>query len=443
MGGIDTSMSAEGRFARRLNVKRLRLRFRDPALERTFREYRFHLNLGNVRFAFIAGITMWIFWGVLMRPHILALSDQRLDLVLRFGIGIPMLVLGLALTFLPFFGRIWEWVSVAVAVATMLLWLYYFSHIQTLPSEYGYVGVILITAYTYTLLRLRFVLVMLVTAIGIAVYLQYAFSANYIYTVNRALATLFLFSFGLLGGLSAYRTERYTRVLFLRERQLDEERLRSDGLLLNILPAAIVEQLKAASGGRVAQAFDEVSVVFVDSVGSTEQAARSSPEEFANALDELFRRFDRIVERHGLEKIKTIGDAYMAVAGAPVPLAAHVEAAVAMTLDILRESREVRWPSGDPIEVRGGVATGPAVAGVIGDRRFAYDLWGDTVNLASRLQEAAEAGQAFVSESTAGQVADRYEFGPTQMVNLKGKGPTPVRVLLGRHSDDAVPVPSA
>src|SRR5205823_11955057 len=109
------------------------------------------------------------------------------------------------------------------------------------------------------------------------------------------------------------------------------------------------------------------------------------------------------------EKIKTIGDAYLAVAGVPIPMDGHAEAAVAMALDCLAASREVRWPGGEPIVVRVGVASGPAVAGVIGQRKFAYDLWGDTVNLASRLEEAAAPGLALVSESTAGQLADRLE----------------------------------
>jgi class 3 adenylate cyclase len=113
--------------------------------------------------------------------------------------------------------------------------------------------------------------------------------------------------------------EVFARQLFLRQRELDQERLRSDVLLLNILPQAVVDQLKASSGERIAEAFDDVSVIFVDAVGSTEQAARSSPEEFAAALDALFRWFDELADRHGLEKIKTIGDAYMAVAGAPSP----------------------------------------------------------------------------------------------------------------------------
>jgi class 3 adenylate cyclase len=429
-GSIATSTPA-GERSPRGRLARLRLKFRDPALESAFRSDRYRLNVGNIRFAFLAGIALWIGWGILLRPYILVLHEQWLDLVMRFGVFIPMLIVGFALTYTSFFARVWEWACVAIAVATIVVWVYYASHIFTLPAEYGYIGVILITAFTYTLLRLRFVLVVLITVVGIAAYLPYAFTARYIVEVSRVLAALYLFSFGLLGGLAAYWMERFTRQLFVRERQLDRERVRSDGLLLNILPQAVVEQLKAAPGERVAQAFDEVSVVFVDAVGSTEQAARSSPEEFAGALDALFRRFDEIADRHGLEKIKTIGDAYLAVAGAPVPVSDDAGAAVAMALDILAECNTARWPSGAPISVRGGVATGPAVAGVIGDRKFAYDVWGDTVNLASRLEEYAAPGQILVSEPTATEVMDRCAFGPVRIFEIKGKGPTPARALLG------------
>ncbi len=443
MDRLETSTPAEERSPWPFGLDRLRLRFRDPTLESAFQAYRFRHNLGNIRFAFLAGMGLWVAWGLLLRPYILALSDQRLDALMRFGVFIPMLLVGLGLTYTSFFARIWESVAAAVAAATILVWVFYVSQVLTLPAEYGYVGVILVTAFTYTLLRLRFVLVVLITLIGIAAYLPYAFTARYIVDVSRVLASLYLVSFGILGGLAAYRTERFTRQLFLRERQLDQERLRSDDLLLNILPRAIVEQLKVSSGGRIAQAFDQVSVVFADAVGSTPQAARSSPEAFADALDELFRRFDEIADRHGLEKIKTIGDAYMAVAGAPVPLADHAEAAAAVALDFLAEAGEVRWPSGDPIEVRVGVATGPAVAGVIGQRKFAYDLWGDTVNLASRLQEHGEPGQVLVSESTARQLSDRFEFGPTHVLELEGMEPTPVRLLLGRRSKVQIGVRTA
>src|SRR5205823_14242392 len=130
------------------------------------------------------------------------------------------------------------------------------------------------------------------------------------------------------------------------------------------------------------------------------------------------------------EKIKTIGDAYLAVAGVPIPMDGHAEAAVAMALDCLAASREVRWPGGEPIVVRVGVASGPAVAGVIGQRKFAYDLRGDTVNLASRLQSHGRPGRILASESVVAHLKARYEFGPRLLVELKGKGPTQARFLL-------------
>jgi adenylate cyclase len=442
MDQIESTTAVQEPSRRRLGLDRLRLRFSDPALESEFRADQFRHHLGNIRFAFLAGIFLWISWGLLLRPYILALSELRLDRIMRWAVFIPLLVIGLALTFAPFFGRIWEWVTVAIATATMVAWIYYTSKIQTLPAEYGYVGVILITAFTYTLLRLRFVLVLFITLVGIGAYLPYAVATRYIAPVSEVLATLYLVSFGFLGGLAAHRMERFRRTLFLRERQLDQERQRSDGLLLNILPQVVVDQLKVTSGRRIAQAFEDVTVIFLDAVGSTQQAARCSPDEFAHALDELFSRFDELADRHGLEKVKTIGDAYMAVAGAPVGMADHAGAAVAMAVDVIREAGGVRWPSGDPIVVHGGVATGPAVAGVIGRRKFAYDLWGDTVNVASRLEEQAAPGEVLVSEATALQLEDRYEFGPTRILDLKGKGRTPARALLGRTSNVPIEVPS-
>jgi class 3 adenylate cyclase len=426
--GIATPTQPAGRSVRQ-RLARLRLRFRDPALESAFRADRLDHNLGNVRFGFIAGIGLWIGWGLLLRPYMLSIRDLQLDAQFRFGVFIPLLVLGFAFTFTRLFRRVWEWTSFAIVIATLILWVFYSTKILTLPAEYGYVGVILITAFTYTLLRLRFFLVVLTTLAGMAVYLPYVFTAKYIAPVSSVLAALYLVSFGVLGSLAAYWLERFSRQLFLRQRDLDQERTRSDGLLLNILPQAVVEQLKNSSGERIAEAFDDVSVIFVDAVGSTQQAARSSPEAFADALDELFRWFDQLADRHGLEKIKTIGDAYMAVAGAPVPMANHADATVGMALEIVAGSRVVRWPSGDPITVRGGIATGPVVAGVIGERKFAYDVWGDTVNLASRLQEAGEPGQVLVSQRTA-DVIHRYGCGPVQMVDIKGKGETPVRALM-------------
>jgi class 3 adenylate cyclase len=423
-------------------LDRLTLRFRNPEVERAFRAEHFRNNLGNLRFAFLAGAVLWALWGVVLYPYVLALADRRFDLIMRYGVFIPILLIAFGLSFTRWFERIWEWFAVTVLTVTILAWVYYVSQVLTLPAEYGYVGLILITAFAYTLLRLRYLLVVLVTLVGAAAYLPYAVAAFHIAGVTTVLAVLFISTFGALACVVAYRTERSSRLLFVREHQLERERERSDSLLLNVLPQAIVARLKARPNqGRIAEGLEEVSILIADAVGSTEQATRCAPTEFAATLDELFSRFDGLADRHGLEKVKTIGDAYMAVAGAPLPMSNHAPAAADMALDMLHVAGEVRWPSGDPIAIRVGVASGPAVAGVIGRRKFAYDLWGDTVNLASRLETASETGRILVSEGMTERLEDHYEFGPAMVLEIKGKGPTPVRFLLGRRAE--VPAPSA
>jgi class 3 adenylate cyclase len=417
-------------------LHRATLRFEDPELEESYQRDFFRHNVANLRFAFLGGIALWIVFGFVIDGYLLVQADQTIDLVMRYGVFVPLLLVGLGLSFVKGFDRVWEWVAGGIVIVTIVLWVYYNTQVLTMPVDYGYVGLILITAFTYTLLRLRFVLVVVTTAVAIATYVPYAVLAVHIFGVKTLLATMYLTTFGGLWGVAAYRLERFTRLLFLRERQLDRERERSDSLLLNVLPRVIIDRLKRESdGGHVAEALDDVSVMFADAVGSTEQAARGTPEEFATALDELFRRFDAIADRYGLEKIKTIGDAYMAAGGAPVPMANHAEAVADAALDMLAEAAECRWPSGDPIVLRVGTATGPAVAGVIGQRKFAYDLWGDTVNLASRLEANGEPSRILVSESMAERLEDRFEFSPPQVIDIKGKGLTPVRFLIGRLSE--------
>jgi class 3 adenylate cyclase len=412
------------------------LRFLDPTLEKAFQADYFRHALSNFRWGLAAGVFLWASSVPVLHPNILAIGDRSFDLVMRFAVFIPLLLVGIALSFTRSFERIWEWVTLGIALLTLGAWTYYVGQVLTIPAEYGYIGVILITAFTYALLRLRFVLVVFITIVGALAYMQYAIAANYIFGITTVLAALFLFSFGIVGCTAAYRMERSQRTLFLRERQLDAERERSDRLLLNILPQVIVDRLKARSDGRrIADALPEVTVVFADAVDSTKEAVGASPEQFAAVLDELFSHFDRLADRHGLEKIKTIGDAYMAVAGAPLPCVDSAGAGAQMAMDMLEAAHAHSWPSGKRVELHIGVATGPAVAGVIGQRKFAYDLWGDTVNLASRLQESAEPGQILLSWGTVQRLEDRYALGEVDVVEVKGRGTTPVRSLIGRPSN--------
>lgn len=211
-------------------------------------------------------------------------------------------------------------------------------------------------------------------------------------------------------------------------RELAEERQRSEALLLNVLPQRIVDRLQAGET-TIADRLDDVAVIFSDFVGFTGIAARQPASTLVGELNGLFSRFDAACEAHGVEKIKTIGDAYMAAAGlTPGPVDPPLAAA-----EVALEMRAAAEETGGAWQVRIGIDVGSLVAGVIGTRKFAYDLWGDTVNVASRLEAAAPAGQIQVSAAVAARLADRFELAPRGVVELKGKGPTPTFLLLGRR----------
>ncbi len=205
---------------------------------------------------------------------------------------------------------------------------------------------------------------------------------------------------------------------------IDGERLRaqqeSDALLLNVLPRAIADRLK--HGERViADHYDAVTVLFADIVDFTPFAAHETPARVVAVLNEIFSRYDTLAERYGLEKIKTIGDAYMVVAGAPEPRADHAAVILEMAVAMQAQVHMTQQPPGSQLRVRIGIASGPAVAGVIGQRKFSYDLWGDAVNLASRMETTGVPGMIQVAESTRQLCGPRYSFTPRE-VDVKGIG---------------------
>jgi class 3 adenylate cyclase len=229
-----------------------------------------------------------------------------------------------------------------------------------------------------------------------------------------------------------YRLERAERIDFVRREQLAAAHRRSEELLINVLPTPIAERLKAGEQP-IADQLAEVSVVFADIIGFTEIVAALEPGELIALLNEIFTRFDRLAERHGLEKIKTIGDAYMAVAGAPRALPDHAVAAAEMALDMIDAVAAVQGPGGRSLAARVGVASGPAIAGVIGTQRFSYDLWGDTVNTASRMESHGTAGRVHVADATRRRLAERYVFEDRGRIEVKGKGSMQTWLLVGRR----------
>ncbi len=215
-----------------------------------------------------------------------------------------------------------------------------------------------------------------------------------------------------------------------RALQLEQER--SERLLLNVLPAPIATRLKAGEEV-IADAFPQVTVLFADIVDFTRRSQQIDPAQVVATLNELFSAFDQLAQRQGLEKIKTIGDAYMVAGGLPDPRPDHAEAIAEMALAMQAEVTRRTDPSGQPLQVRIGIDTGPVEAGVIGTSKFSYDLWGDTVNTASRMESHGIAGCIQVTERTYQRLRDGYRFQRRGPIQVRGKGEMVTYFLVGRN----------
>jgi class 3 adenylate cyclase len=209
---------------------------------------------------------------------------------------------------------------------------------------------------------------------------------------------------------------------------IEQKNAENERLLLNILPGAIAERLKHGEQS-IADGFAEVTVLFADVVGFTAFSAQTPAAELVSLLNDLFSRFDAASQRHGIEKIKTIGDCYMAVCGLPKPRPDHARVMTEMALDMLRVLGEFNRDRGTNLQLRIGLNSGPVVAGVIGSIKFIYDLWGDTVNLASRMESTGVPGAIQVSESVYRELCGAYKFEERGLIELKGKGKLPAWLL--------------
>lgn len=204
-------------------------------------------------------------------------------------------------------------------------------------------------------------------------------------------------------------------------KRLQEEQEKSERLLLSILPKSVAEQLKQNSS-TIADTFPEATVLFADIVGFTQLSTQRSAIEIVSLLNKIFSAFDQLADLHGLEKIKTIGDAYMVVGGLPTPNELHAAAIASMALDMQLAIDDFNQETGESFKIRIGISTGPVVAGVIGTRKFIYDLWGDTVNMASRMESQGLAGCIQVTTSTYDRLFDKYWFEERGAIEVRGKG---------------------
>jgi class 3 adenylate cyclase len=414
-----------------------RLRF-PPAIERAFRADYAERWRGTNRAAFATGLATFAGFGIV---DLLATTHSLGEVwFLRFALGVPPTVAMLALSSSRAFPRLMQPMT---AVAVFVLGALIIGMEMVLdPDEIGYhlyvFGLAPVTAFGYAAPRLRFwyavatgwTLWFAIHLVGIDHDVWSARASAIEFSVILAL----LAAVNIAGMIGAYLMESGSRRGFIQELIAERERRRSDRLLENILPSSVAERLKR--GEDVAETFGEATVMFVDLVDFTPFAQTQSPDELMLLLNTFFARFDALADRWGVEKIKTIGDCYMAACGVPIRRTDHAERVADMALSLHDEIAILRHETGTTFELRIGVDTGPVVAGVIGSRRFGYDLWGDTVNTASRMQSCAAACETVVTTSVFERLGRSYVFEGPSMVAVKGKGTLATYRLLGRRSRD-------
>ncbi|AEV75083.1 family 3 adenylate cyclase [Mycolicibacterium rhodesiae NBB3] len=219
---------------------------------------------------------------------------------------------------------------------------------------------------------------------------------------------------------------------------MEAEYERSEQLLTNILPATIADRLKDPSRTIIADKYDDASILFADIAGYTKRASETTPGDLVRFLDRLYTDLDRLVDQHGLEKVKTSGDSYMVVSGVPEPRPDHAEALACLALDMAAAVADLEDPQGRAVPLRIGLASGPVVAGVVGARKFFYDVWGDAVNVASRMEATDVEGRIQVPEDVYERLKHAFVLEERGEVEIKGKGVMRTWYLVGRRDERAV-----
>lgn len=397
------------------------LEFADPVQERAFCREHDAMAVRQLRYgaAFLAALAL-LSSLIELSFQPLAGVNNRL-LWLRFAVALPILVGTAAATYLKACQRQIQGLTLAGILA--FSWLYALPAMLELPRDVLppllFLWVMVLTASQMTTrLRGRW---SIASALGVTVAsLMTLWLARPPYVASAVFAYVQLTTLALVL-YTSWRQERSWRREFVTRAQLADERRKAEELLLHILPRQIAERLKHSSRA-IADGIDSATVLFSDIVGFTDLASRTSPVELLGDLDELVSSFDDLAESLGLEKIKTIGDAYMVAGGLPEPTADHASAVAEMALGMRKALAAFNQRRGKAWQLRIGLHCGPVVAGVIGKHKFIYDLWGDTVNVASRMESHGEPGAIQVSESAWELLHERYELQERGSVPIKGKG---------------------
>jgi len=395
----------------------LTLRFISDELERAWKVDHAVESLRPLRATTGLAIALFVAFIALDRT---LLPDVAGRLLVVRGVVCALLVGFLGATWLPAWQRLHAWI-VAGAVLVAGGGIVALLAVGQEEAELHWTGLLLALMAIHGLFRPRFPVAVALSALLIAAFDGVLLAMGSIPLATIAVDNFFLVSAAIVGSFASYSLERSSRQRFLTATRLEEERRRSERLLLNILPEPIARRLKAGEEP-IADQHAEATVLFADIVGFTAMTAGMAPEDLVRLLDDVFHEFDRIARDHGVEKVKTIGDACMMVAGLHEPLEDHAARIAEAALDMRERVARCRGADDEPIRVRIGIATGPVVAGVIGRTRFSYDLWGDVVNTASRMASLGKRDRIQVTGEVVRLLGDRYAFRPRGPLEVKGKG---------------------
>ena len=419
-------------------MNRFTLRFADADSETAFADEQARKAVRPVRIALVVLGAMQVV-NYVLTIHVfksIVVGIGALNTLLTTIEGLFLYAVFYALSYRPIFLKRQQLIMFFLAC---LISVGVTQHSARLPLDVlearGFTIMLVYIFFIYSVLRLRFPQAALAGWLGAAFFVGYLFGLDLMGPTAAGRTALILGLANCGGMLICYQMDISARREFTAMRLLDEERERSERLLLNILPAPIAERLKA-SGDSIAEHSDGVTVLFADIVGFTPLSANKTPQALVELLNRIFSEFDALADMHGLEKIKTIGDAYMAVAGLPNPWPDHAPRAARMALAMLDVTARIAAETGEQLALRIGLDSGPVVAGVIGRRKFTYDLWGDTVNTASRMESHGVPGAIHCTETTGMLLQGAFQLQARGSMVIKGKGEMNTFLLL---NPEAIP----
>jgi class 3 adenylate cyclase len=411
-------------------MHRLTLHFTDAALEARYRQAEDGNSIRSMRIACLAGIALFLLTGVVLHFAPRELLGQ---------VDVWRSVLTTSALILCAYGVTFSAPVLRRPQATIVLYSILFAWGMALamrraPLDFainrGHMFLVMHIITVCCVLELRVVPATIAAACSVGAYVLAVVLDGLIPDAAVSRQSFWLTAVTVWSLWICHQLDLRKRREYLAHAALDRERARSEALLLNILPPAIAARLKE-SQEPIAEHNAEATVLFADIVGFTPLSARLSPRELVDLLDRVFSGFDALAREHGLEKIKTIGDAYMAVAGVPHGQTDHALRAARMAVAMLQAVRQVTLETGERLEVRVGLHSGPVVAGVIGRSKFSYDLWGDTVNTASRMESLGLPGQVQCSPATAACLEGAFALVPRGAIEVKGKGSMETYLLAG------------